>query len=284
MSERRQRWRSSCVASALANVLPKDFRLLSPAHAAQWGTFAVKPLVSGLVRNSGHSLKVATRVRIPLGLPRNAGQCHFRAWSVCRTLTSCQQTWPKPQSSRGQECPFVAAAGAPDSSTREEAAEPDAVDRAYGLVGCSGERARRRRLARGDRHIKAGYGYDPRDVWALVPPACVPVVRPDTHRPRIEGARRGRWRSRRARCCSCSATRMPLPSSLSPWRRGRRHRQARPPACGHGTPQDRRPARTAGAAVPEWLRRFAASPLRRFAASPPMPNVSACSLPTGCTA
>jgi hypothetical protein len=58
----------SDTTSAPANILPTDFRLPSPAYAAQRATLAVKPLVSGLVRDSGHSLKVATRVRIPLGL------------------------------------------------------------------------------------------------------------------------------------------------------------------------------------------------------------------------
>jgi hypothetical protein len=65
---RRQRWRRRDAPSAPANILPTDSRLLSPVHAAQRATLAVKVLVSGLVRDSGHSLKVATRVRIPLGL------------------------------------------------------------------------------------------------------------------------------------------------------------------------------------------------------------------------
>jgi hypothetical protein len=58
----------SFIQRGLANILPTDSDPQTPAGAARGPCFATKVQVSRLRRGSGHSLKVATRVRIPLGL------------------------------------------------------------------------------------------------------------------------------------------------------------------------------------------------------------------------
>lgn len=65
----RSRWCS--FERCRANILPTDFDRQTPADAALGPCSAVKAQVSGLRRGSGRSLKVATRVRIPLGLLPN---------------------------------------------------------------------------------------------------------------------------------------------------------------------------------------------------------------------
>lgn len=89
-------WTVSSIDPDPANILPTDSHPPSVEGAADGPAFAVKLLVRGLVRDSSHSLKVATRVRIPLGLRTywlvRGTFCPGRQSSQKACQQSCQQS------------------------------------------------------------------------------------------------------------------------------------------------------------------------------------------------